>query len=402
MPVELPVWELTILSEHLGELEDEPKEEVPCELTVQGVEYEDCEVRYRGATSLYYPKKSFRIRFPEDAPHPGFSRKINLRAEYNDPTFMRNHLSYEVFRQLTAIATPRSRYVRLRLNGEYQGLYLDVERIGGKFLRVRGRDREEPLYEADPASESYLLGGASFIPLPDDVHYGEAYDKKTDEESGHEELHMLLQATVWYDYLDSVDAPSNSTRRIRTEVNWDLLVDYLAVMALIQNHEHVKKNYYFSRQSFGQSEPRWEFYPWDLDLTFGCLFDSEGQSTMCTELTHTGAMDRGVIPSGLTDGYPDPAFFNLLIHLVMRDPEMRSLFDARVCELTASDFWRKGVATYALSLQSALAQAVAEDPNDLNEDLSGFEEATDALRDFIPARTEYLRQTLGCDEASTD
>jgi spore coat protein CotH len=47
-------------------------------------------------------------------------------------------------------------------------------------------------------------------------------------------------------------------------------------MAVIQNHDHIRKNYYLYRDP--TNDGRWRIFPWDLDLTFGHLYTDDGDT----------------------------------------------------------------------------------------------------------------------------
>lgn len=396
LPQQPPQWYLTIDSDDWEGLAQRPKDHVPCKLVVNSVDYsQGCQVRFRGGTSLEYPKKSFRIKFPEDSAHPGYTRKINLRSEYNDPSYLRTALAYQTFRRLTTIPTPRSRFIRLYLNGTYYGLMQEVERVGNHFLKRRGREGDNSLYEADPPHPLYLAGSASFLPLPDMVTYYQAYDKKCGSDSRND-LQQLVEEAIWPDYLDGAEHPDLSTSRLRRVLDWDLFVDYLAVMAIIQNHDHVKKNFYFSLQRFTSEQVRWEFYPWDLDLSYGCLWQEQEASTLCQQMESQREYDLGKLYGGPLRGYPDARFFNLLIHQFFADPELKTLFEYRVCTMLNSQDWQHHLPNMATALHSYLAQSVAADELDLNPSSAHYDGALADLLSFFAARQSFLQTSLTC------
>ncbi|HET8937675.1 MAG TPA: CotH kinase family protein [Polyangiales bacterium] len=63
-------------------------------------------------------------------------KKLNLHAMGRDPSMMREMLGYSLFREM-GIATPRTTYARVVINGELEGLFLGVEQIDGRFTRAR-------------------------------------------------------------------------------------------------------------------------------------------------------------------------------------------------------------------------------------------------------------------------
>ena len=409
-PATLPQWSLTIDPDRWAEMRASPYDDIwtECELEVDGVTYnEGCTVRLLGGTSRGFRKKSFRIEFSSTMPHPGFSNKINLRAEYDDPSFLRSFLGYEVFRRLTDLPTPRAHFVQLQFNGEMYGLMLEVERIDGEFLDARGLDSSQSMYEADSPVEYTSLGISNLVPLPETTLYPIGYSKKTGESDDYTDLIDLIENHIWLDYLDAPDAPM-TTDRTASAIDMDRYLRYLAVMGAIQNHDHVRKNYFFSWQMDANGEYFWEFYPWDLNLTFGCLWTEEFD-TICNSQDTSAEEPYSLIfdedfMSGryLWDGDPGyevlPSFYNLLIHLALSDPDTKARFDDHLCDILQSSFWNDRLPLLIDGLQTTLSDAVASDPNDLNPSLETFEAHIQELKTFLAERKTFLLNVLGCSE----
>jgi hypothetical protein len=63
-------------------------------------------------------------------------KKLNLHAMGRDASMLREQLGYSLFREM-GIATPRTTYTRVVINGQLEGLFLGVEQIDGRFTRAR-------------------------------------------------------------------------------------------------------------------------------------------------------------------------------------------------------------------------------------------------------------------------
>lgn len=392
VPAELPRWKLTMSEEDWDALRADPYTElfVPCGLSVGDIPYDEgCRIRIRGGSSRDFPKKSFRITFPRDTVHPGYSRKINLRAEYNDPSFVRTLLSHEAVRRFTTLPVSRVEPIELEINGQYFGLMVRVERLGADFLLFNGRALTS-LYEADPNRELFASGGGSLIPLPEDVVYRMAYQKKVGTPFDYTDLISLIEALA--------EAYETGDRGVvREHFQLPGLLDYLAVMGLIQNLDHVRKNYYLSPQPEPDGRLAWEMYPWDLDLTFGCTYDEVAQDTICDSFRADADHRPGVFRSGVSPVYPMSGHYNLLIHLVLEDPELSEAFRCRLCAMIHSPFWRERVPALVDALGSALEEAIVADDRDLNETREDWQRALSEVRGFPAARAEHLAAALGCE-----
>lgn len=90
----------------------------------------DIEIRYRGNTTMGYPKKPYKVKLGEKTDMFGFGKNKHwtLLANYLDGSFMRNSLSYNLSGAL-GMPYMQSVNVILILNGQYQGLYQFCEQI---------------------------------------------------------------------------------------------------------------------------------------------------------------------------------------------------------------------------------------------------------------------------------
>jgi hypothetical protein len=102
-------------------------------------------IERRGQSSQqFFPMKSYAVELGRDAGLLGMPEDDDwvLYAPYNDKSLMRNVLAYRTARLFGRYAA-RTRYVQLRLNGRYQGIYVLMEKLELGKRRVEG----EALYE---------------------------------------------------------------------------------------------------------------------------------------------------------------------------------------------------------------------------------------------------------------
>jgi len=400
--VSLERWDLTADTDEWTNMFEtmDKKAYISGTLSANSINYGDCKIRLSGETSILFPKKSLRIKFAKDVNHPGYARKIPLRAEYNDPSFMRNWLGYFLFRNMTDIPTPRTRYIELYVNDDYYGLMLHAERIGGKFLEENGRNRDASMYEADPLFEYVSLGAGALMPLDtdDDISYQDSYQKHTadisdPDETDYSDLINFIENEIWEDF------KNGNTNNIRNSVHMESFIDYLAVMAIIQGQDHIQKNYYFSYQKpEGTDSTKWEFYPWDLDLTFGCTYNIGKQSTLCQieNIVSMNSYFSGMHEKQLQPVFGDLLFYNMLIHTTLWDEEHWDMLKSRICDMLDSKRWKEDLPTAINYVESLIKDSVVADVNDRNESLEDFNTWVDTIRDFTEDREAYLRGKLQC------
>jgi len=113
--------------------------EVPAQMTVDGQTYRDVGVHFRGASSFMMASQGAKrplnlsIDFVHEKQRLGGFRTLNLLNANSDPTFLRAVLYTEIARQY--LPTPRMNYVRVVINGESWGVYLNAEQFNGDFTR---------------------------------------------------------------------------------------------------------------------------------------------------------------------------------------------------------------------------------------------------------------------------
>jgi hypothetical protein len=113
--------------------------DIPATLTVDGKVYKDVGVHIRGNTSsMMVPEGRKRslgvsIGFLNDEQRLLGYRSLNLMNSNADPTFMRISLYHYIARQY--IASPQSNWVRVVLNGEDWGIYVNTQQINGDLAK---------------------------------------------------------------------------------------------------------------------------------------------------------------------------------------------------------------------------------------------------------------------------
>ena len=120
----------------------EPK--VPATLRMPGYRGR-IEIETRGQSSQIFPMKSLAVELQRDARLLGMPEEDDwvLYAPYNDKSLMRNVVAYRTARELFGRYAARTRFVRLRLNGRFHGIYVLMEKLELGDDRVGG----DALYE---------------------------------------------------------------------------------------------------------------------------------------------------------------------------------------------------------------------------------------------------------------
>ena len=149
--------DVTISEDDWAELLEKPTDKKKYEVSVNidGENIESVSFATKGNTSLSSvaysdsDRYSFKVNFGkyvDDQTYYGLD-KLNLNNVFGDATYMKDYLSYTIFREAGAEA-PLTSYVWLTINGEDYGLYLAVEDVSDSYLE-RNHDGEGELYKPE-------------------------------------------------------------------------------------------------------------------------------------------------------------------------------------------------------------------------------------------------------------
>lgn len=229
-------------------------------LYYDGEFYDNIYIELRGNTTAWLAKKSYRLEFTREHPfrHPGPGgrvRKTSLVAEYIDPSYLRQYLSFWLM-NLAGVPTLFHYPVRLQRNGEFHQLAFHSEVLGAEHLERLGYDPNGALYKA-----------AGTI-TPD--HYSTGmFQKLLPKTNG-----VVAPGTADFDALASAISESVPLGQRRTNA-FDVLdlaevINYLAVARLVQEADDVWANMTVYRDTYGSGE--WRIIPFDMNLSWGQLY----------------------------------------------------------------------------------------------------------------------------------
>ncbi len=122
----------------------------------------DTEIRGRGNTTWGQPKKPYRLKLEDAASVLGMpaARNWALLANYLDKTLVRNKLAMNLGAQFGLPYNPRSKFVEMYFNGEYQGVYQLFEHVETGANRVNVEELD-PDTDSDPA----VITGGYFMEI---------------------------------------------------------------------------------------------------------------------------------------------------------------------------------------------------------------------------------------------
>lgn len=215
-------------------------------------------IRLRGNTSLSSAKKSFKIDF--NVYDPGFKwhdlKSINLNGEHNDVSIMRSRTCHEMYRW-SGLPAARTSYIELYINGEYKGLYINVEHLDDQYLEARFiNDDTGNLYKAKWGADLTYNG-------QNPGNYEALYELKTNQ--------SINDYSGLIHFINVLNNSSNTSFPcdIQEVLDVDIFLNSLAFQVLVgqwDGYSFNKNNYYLYQRP---SDGKFVFLEYDLDNTFG-------------------------------------------------------------------------------------------------------------------------------------
>ena len=325
-------------------------------------------IRIRGASSQGYEKKSYGLTLDAPGPWLGMrkSKQWILNAAAVDRSLMRHKLSYDLFLSLSTPNAERfaaaSRFVELKLNGNYNGAYLLMERVDRALLKLRDYDPGAPshacIYKAVDHAASFSQPG----------HDGyEQVEPDPEKKSSWEPLDEFNRFVSRANDVEFRDPQKG----IATRLDIDNAIDFQLLVLLTSNVDGITKNFVLSRDAPvpDAPAPRFFFAPWDYDATFGRSWDA----------TRVGA---------------DAWLTNSLFERLHGDPAFRNRFAARWKQLRERQFsvatLHRLVDDYAKTLGAAAQRNATRWKTLPYPDQLTFEQDLAQMKEWIAARVSWL------------
>ena len=294
---------------------------IGCSLEYDSQLYENAELYLHGGEHAYFPKKSFKVNFSNDDRF--FGRDImNLMSEWNDPSFSREYLSFDMYDRAGLVASD-SWFAKLYINGDYMGLFLDVEQVDDILLSMTSLNDDASIYEA--------AGYGSLLSVQENIE--DVWNKTTNQPTGFYDLDFLIN---WLE-----TCPDDIFYNDLADV-FDLqeLARTIAVNSLLGNSEVYYTNYYMIHDL--SVNGKWTLLPRELADTFT-------YTSNYNEPFYYRAGDEGL------------SVINKLVSRCWLDEDMQNLIINHITGLCDSIFTESYFQDITDSLESLLYSAVAED-----------------------------------------
>ncbi len=222
-----------------------------------------CSVKFRGGASSKYPKHSYSLKFSRHHAfcHLPASKSWILNASYIDKTFMRHKLCYDLFRQMGDYnMAAKCAYVRVKENGNPQGLYILMQRLNRSALGVDKSDPEAVVFK-DPK--------VFFAKIPDLEGLGPNIHEQTWPEFEVSDKSYMIDSLRNF----ILNTPDNVFyKRVGQLFDMRNIVDWHLLLLFSNAGDGVLKNFYLYKID---SKTPYRIAIWDCDHSFGRDGDNE-------------------------------------------------------------------------------------------------------------------------------
>jgi spore coat protein CotH len=281
----LPRFDLALSEASMAALDAEPEVYVEGALSYDRETVSRIGVRIKGEGSrrTLEQKAAFKLKFDEFVDRQAFRglRRMTLNNMVEDPSFMAERLAYRVFRE-AGLPAPRCNNALLYVNGEYWGVYANVEAEDKTFLRRWFSDDGGNLYEE---------GQTDFVPGAEakfDLETNETANDRTDLAG----LIAAFQGAEPDTFLEDLGAALDTERFLR----------FTAAELLVNQWDMYAYTMFYPNNFRLYSDPtsgRFVFLPWGMDMSMKPFRDSRRKHLRPFELARQGDRMNTAISAGL-------------------------------------------------------------------------------------------------------
>lgn len=353
------------------------------ELNINGKLYKNAGVRYRDARSFTPGGRRnglyVQISTTDDNISYEGVKAVDLSSALRDPSMVREVLGYQIARDY--MAAPGANFARVNINGEYYGLFTNVEVVDESFAKDRFNTEESAIFYSNPNQ------GKKESPDCQSAYYGSL---RHDNNMYCFEHNFEKITGYWSDLYDLTDALNNNPQKVKDLLDIDQTLWMLAFNNVLLNlYSYTGKsspNYYLVKNNRGHLVP----VVGKLNLAFGS-FKNTGVGSDLSTLDMIN-MD----PLLHVDNPQMP-----LISVLLADEDNQKLYFAHCRSILEDHLEKSKLRKRAKDLQKFIFSDLVNDRNRYYNtgDFSKSLDATIGRRSRIPGlakiveeRVDYLKQ----------
>lgn len=351
------------------------------------------EIRYRGASSLRYQKKSFAIKLKGEDGEKLDTSLLGMRSDNSwildamtiDKARMRNRVSTDLWLDFSsklyyhdehpkALNGTRGKFVEVVLNGEYHGLFCLTEKVDRKQLKLKKYDEDKVkgmLYKLVKFNSMWIDDESRYAWDNSKAVWDEGWEADYPDVTEGEPIDWspLVSTIKWLN--EATDEELNE--QLSEKIDLPVWIDYFLLVDLMLGDDNAAKNMYVSFRDLQSAPCRMTVTPWDMDATWGRSFKSEPLSPT----TATG-------------------LYNQIYARILSLPNgIAGMFEPRYADLRSTYFSAETLKEYfqryfELFRSTGAAQHEQERWSGTDGITLNFEEEEQYINDWIDHRLSYL------------
>lgn len=358
-----PVWDNILDSLFIAG----DKERLHGDVTINGTFLPDVGVRYKGFSSF----SSARVKNPFNIKlnyihvgqdYQGYD-KIKLSNVIQDPSFVRETLSYEIARNYMPASL--ANFANVYVNDTLIGLYTNVEAVNNEFTEKHFNDRNNPFFKCNPVSLDLNGENANLSDTPgtDSTQYVDLYS--------------LESEYGWGSLLELIDTLNNAPHDIHEVLNVDRALWMHAFNYSLVNFDSYvgyAQNYYL----FRDKNERWNTILWDLNMSFGS-FRFTDASTYWNGFSIQQAFEIDPLSHfNSVSVLPRPLLRNLF-----GNETYRKMYMAHIRTIVQENFLNQSYYARAFAMQNLIAVDVLADTNKFYSNQDFIQNLDSTVNDII-------------------
>lgn len=352
-------------------------------VTINDAVFDSVGVKYKG-NSTYKAnqiKNPFHIELDtyKNQDYDGYT-DIKLSNVANDPSFVREVLSYQILRQY--MDAPLSNYANVYVNGTLIGLYSNSESVSKTFVKSHFGSKKNTFIKCNPpdgaGQGTRVLPNLVYLSTDSSKYYS-AYELQSDD--------------GWNELINLCDTLTNKIGAIEKILDVDRALWMLAFdNALVNLDSYIgafSQNYYLYRDDNGRFLP----VVWDLNESFGRF--SQAGTTSFNSTIDKQKMSHLI--NAASSSYP-------LVKMLLSVPMYKRMYLAHLKTMMLENFDDGSYYTTGQSLQTTIDAAVQADvnkfftyanfksnlTNDINSGMGPGSSSTPGITNLMNGRNSYL------------
>ncbi|HEX2872609.1 MAG TPA: CotH kinase family protein [Polyangiaceae bacterium] len=284
-PAKLPRFDLELPAASVAALKQDPDTYVTGSLKYGDEVVSNIGVRIKGEGSLRTldEKAAFKLKFDEFVPKQSFHslRRMTLNNMVEDPSFLAERLAFHFFRA-QKLPAPRCNSALVYVNGQFFGVYANVEAEDKTFLRR---------WFADDGGNLYEEGQVDFTPGNET-----AFDLETNEEANDRSDLVALIGAV------SNAKPASYMTDVGAQLDMTHFLAFTAAEAAVNQWDMYAYTVFYPNNFRIYRDPttqKFTMLPWGMDMSMKPFRDSGKPHIDVQAVARQGDSQNGKITAGL-------------------------------------------------------------------------------------------------------